>query len=83
LDVNSEGEMILTAANLSRAAPTEWDAFVKALERRTREAGDRLIGSEKDFLEVNQGRAQGYAFIYRTCKDCRELQAEMGSYGRK
>jgi len=79
MELNSEADIILSAANLSRAAPTEWEAFVKALQRRAKEAAEQLVGSEQTYLQVNQGRAQAYAFLYRTCATCKEQQDKMGS----
>jgi hypothetical protein len=63
-------ELLTRASGLSRVAPTEWDFFIKALERRAQEATEYMLGSDTHNVQTNQGRAQAYVFIWKTCKDC-------------
>jgi len=51
-------ELALTAAHLSRAAPSSWADFMKAFEAYTAERKDSCVQAPADRVLLAQGRAQ-------------------------
>jgi hypothetical protein len=70
-------KFILSAAMLARAAPDRWADFVAALEAFAIEANTNLVSSELSMLQVNQGRAQAWSVILRSCRDAIQRQEEI------
>jgi ATP-dependent protease HslVU (ClpYQ) peptidase subunit len=68
----SERDLIITAANLSRAAPEQWDKFVAAYEVSTMQKMAECVSANIDMLAVAQGRAQACAATLALLKDCRK-----------
>jgi hypothetical protein len=68
----SEKDLIITASNLSRAAPEQWDKFVAAFEVSAGQKMAECISANIDMLAVAQGRAQACAALLALLKDCRK-----------
>ena len=71
----SDKDLIITAANLSRAAPEQWDRFIAAFEAYAGQRMSECVSADLGMLAVAQGRAQACAMLTVVLKDCRK-QAE-------
>jgi hypothetical protein len=68
----SDKDLILAAANLSRAAPENWDKFVVALDTYARYKMSECVSAEISMLAVAQGRAQACGMLVSLLKDCKK-----------
>ena len=73
----SREHVIQSAAMVASATPELWGRFVTALEALAVQAGDQLVASSPGDLQINQGRAQAYALMYKTCRDAVKNQEEV------
>lgn len=62
-------DLTMRAAALSRNAPMEWQAFVKALAVYTEVHRNNLVKSPMEELPVNQGRAQALSSLLGLLKN--------------
>jgi hypothetical protein len=51
--------------------------FIQALAGKAHEASEALVASSPNDLIINQGRAQAYRAVYRTCATAIQKQAEL------
>jgi hypothetical protein len=72
-----EQRIIEAAARLASGQPELWGLFVAALEARAIEANEHLVASSPNDLQINQGRAQAYSLIFKTCRDAVKKQEEI------
>lgn len=70
-------QLIKSAAMVARASPEYWGLFVNALEARAIEASEHLVSSSPGDLQINQGRAQAYLFMFKLCRDAIKQQEEI------
>jgi hypothetical protein len=74
--------LIQKAAQLERASPIQWQAFVQALAVYTEVHRDNAILSPIAELPVNQGRAQAMSSLLETLKTAAEKADKINSRKR-
>lgn len=62
-------ELIKKAAELARAAPSQWREFIKALDEYAAEKARGCVASPLERLQVMQGQAQQAAALVTLFKD--------------
>lgn len=70
--MQSDRQLIIAAARISRAAPESWEQLLAAFRAYTDTQRDNCISSPVDNLQVAQGRAQACAALLRLFDDCRK-----------
>lgn len=68
----NDKDLVLAAAQLSRAAPEQWDKFVAAFDSYAGQKMGECVAADIGMLAVAQGRAQACAMISSLLKDCRK-----------
>jgi len=63
--------LVVTAFQLSSAAPREWEEFIKAFDAYVAEAVKKLVASEPATLSNFQGQAVQAQYIFNLLADAR------------
>jgi hypothetical protein len=67
----SNKNFVVAAASLARAAPSQWDQFVRAMSEHYESTKEQFVSSPSSSIQLAQGRAQEARDILNLCRDCK------------
>ena len=69
--------IVLAAAGLKRAAPREYEAFVKSMQAYADRALRDLVAAEANVIFPAQGKAQALEQLAKKLEDCFNIEANL------
>jgi len=69
--------IVLRAAELKRAAPQQYEDFVKSMRAYADRAKNDLLAAEADKIFPAQGKAQALEQLVKKLEDCFNLEANL------
>lgn len=71
--------LVFCAADLKRAAPSEYDQFLKTVKQLAEHRKNELVAADRKFILGAQGRSQALEELVKKLENCTVLETQFRS----